>query len=105
MTLLYQARANTAWGLAVLGHLNPAFFLKLRRLTLGSLRRTLSAELQQLYQVEMILGLEAPNLGLDTSHILHYEALLAGTDGCGFCVGRHDRQASMGRYMLHTCLI
>ena len=86
MTPLLQARANTAWGLAVLGHLSPAFFLKLRRVTLGSLRHTLSAELQQLYQVEMILGLEAPDLGLDTSHIVHYEALLTGPKCCKSCV-------------------
>ena len=35
-------------------------------------------ELQQLYQVELILRLEAPDLGLDTSHIDRYEALFAG---------------------------
>ena len=35
-------------------------------------------ELQQLYQVELILRLEAPHLGLDVSHIQQYEALFAG---------------------------
>lgn len=42
-------------------------------------------ELQQLYQVELILRLEAPDLGLDTSHIDRYEALFAGK--CDSCVG------------------
>ena len=35
-------------------------------------------ELQQLYQVELILRLEAPDLGLDTSHVEHYEPMFAG---------------------------
>lgn len=73
-----QALANTAWGLAVLGHLDPAFFLKLRRLTLGKLDNIISEELHQLYQVELILRLEAPDLGLDTSHIQDSGALLEG---------------------------
>lgn len=73
-----QALANSAWGLAVLGHLHPAFFLKLRSLTLCKLGNTISEELHQLYQVELILRLEAPDLGLDTSHIQDSDALFAG---------------------------
>ena len=62
----------------MLGHLDPAFFLKLRQLTLGKLDNIISEELHQLYQVELILRLEAPDLGLDTSHIQDSHALLAG---------------------------
>ncbi len=55
-------------------------------------------ELQQLYQVELILRLEAPDLGLDTSHIDRYEALFAGKRNChvgvlgakiGLCTGSY----------------
>lgn len=83
-----QALANTAWGLAVLGHLDPAFFLKLRRLTLGKLDNIISEELHQLYQVELILRLEAPDLGLDTSHIQDSGALLEAFQEHGRLAGK-----------------
>ena len=82
-----QALANSAWGLAVLGHLDPAFFLKLRTLTLGKLHSIINEELHQLYQVELILRLEAPDLGLDTSHIQDSDALFAGAPTAALCAG------------------
>ena len=83
-----QALANSAWGLAVLGHLDPSFFLKLRRLTLGLLPNFISEELHQLHQVELILRLDAPDLGLDTSHIQDSNALFAGESTCtNSCTG------------------
>ncbi|DBB05895.1 TPA: hypothetical protein ACH3X3_009898 [Trebouxia sp. C0006] len=70
--------ANTAWGLAVWGHLSGPFFQKVRSLSPTMMHVFQPQELQQLYQVELILRLEAPDLGLDTSHIDRYEALFAG---------------------------
>lgn len=50
----------------------------MRRLTLGKVNSIITEELHQLYQAELILGLEAPNLGLDMSHIEDSDALFAG---------------------------
>lgn len=77
-----QGLANTAWGLAVWGHLSTPFFQKVRSLSPAVMHAFQPQELQQLYQVELILRLEAPDLGLDTSHIDRYEALFAGKQVC-----------------------
>ena len=60
------------------GHLSVPFFRKLRSLSPSLMSQFRPEELQQLYQVELILRLEAPHLGLDVSHIQQYEALFAG---------------------------
>ena len=60
------------------GNLHPPFFRKLRRLIPAMMGQLGPKELQQLYQVELILRLEAPDLGLDTSHDEHYEPMFAG---------------------------
>ncbi|KAL0042486.1 hypothetical protein WJX79_001309 [Trebouxia sp. C0005] len=79
--------ANTAWGLAVWGHLSGPFFQKVRSLSPAMMHAFQPQELQQLYQVELILRLEAPDLGLDTSHIDRYEALFAALQARGQLTG------------------
>ncbi|DBA90245.1 hypothetical protein WJX77_003060 [Trebouxia sp. C0004] len=79
--------ANTAWGLAVWGHLSGPFFLKVRSLSPAMVHAFQPQELQQLYQVELILRLEAPDLGLDTSHIDRYEALFVALQARGQLIG------------------
>ncbi|KAL0049875.1 hypothetical protein WJX82_011534 [Trebouxia sp. C0006] len=79
--------ANTAWGLAVWGHLSGPFFQKVRSLSPTMMHVFQPQELQQLYQVELILRLEAPDLGLDTSHIDRYEALFAALQARGQLTG------------------
>jgi len=70
----------------VWGHLPVPFFHKVRRLAPHHMDHFQPEELQQLYQMELILRLEAPDLGLDTSHEQHYEALLQGVlAGCIDC--------------------
>lgn len=79
--------ASTAWGLAVWGHLSGPFFRKVRSLSPAMMHAFQPQELQQLYQVELILRLEAPDLGLDTSHIDRYEALFAALQARGQLTG------------------
>ena len=71
-----QALANTAWAFAVLGRLHPPFFRKLRHLTPRHMPHFNATELSQLFQVELVLRQEAPDLGMDTNDAQAYDELL-----------------------------
>lgn len=73
---MLQALANTAWAFAVLGFLDPQFFRKLRQLTPSHMPHINGSELSQLYQVELVLRQEAPDLGMDTADAQAYDHLL-----------------------------
>ena len=71
-----QALANTSWAFAVLGRLHPPFFRKLRHLTPRHMPHFNATELSQLFQVELVLRQEAPDLGMDTHDAQAYAELL-----------------------------
>ena len=71
-----QSLANTAWAFAVLARLHPPFFCKLRHLAPRHMPHFNATELSQLFQVELVLRQEAPDLGMDTNDAQAYDELL-----------------------------
>ena len=75
-TLCTQALCNTAWAFAVLGVVHPPFFRKLRGVTPSIMNQMNATEVSQLYQVELVLRQEAPDLGMDTADAQAYDKVL-----------------------------